>query len=313
MEELAERGVVGFKAFMCDSGLAEFPRADDLTLFKGMKEAARLDLPVAVHAENQEIVNALRVRFRLKDRHDVAAFLASRPVIAEVEAISRAGALAREAGCRVHIVHVSSWTGLAAALDARDKGADISIETCPHYLTFTAADMERIGAAAKCAPPLRDPGQRDLLRRALLKGEIDIVASDHSPCPPEMKNRDDFFEVWGGIAGVQYTRSVLIGMGLDAAAIARLTSATPAKRFDIARKGAIEIGFDADLALVDFGAGQTVAEDTMLLRHRISPYLGMTLPGVVRQTLRRGEVIFRDGAVMANSKGVPIGPHRSER
>src|SRR5579862_4854089 len=207
MAELADRGVVGFKAFLCDSGLPEFPRADDLTLFEGLREAARLGLPVAVHAESQEITNQLAQRIGPRDRGSIQAFLASRPVIAELEAIHRATLLAREAGAKLHIVHVSSGRGVAIAAEARAQGTDVSIETCPHYLFFTEEDVERLGAIAKCTPPLRSSAEQDGLWTQLLGGAVDIVASDHSPAPPDMKT-GDFGKAWGGIAGVQSTFAV---------------------------------------------------------------------------------------------------------
>jgi allantoinase len=271
LAELADRGVVGFKAFLCDSGLPEFPRADDLTLYEGMKESARLGLPVAVHAESEEVTKRLSNRMTASSRHDIAAFVESRPVIAEVEAISRAGLLARETGCRLHIVHISSGKGVAAALEARSLGADISLETCPHYLLFTEEDFLRIGAFAKCAPPLRKPAERDSLWASVLRGEVDVIGSDHSPCPPEMKRRENFFEIWGGIAGVQLTLPALIDKGLDPIRLAALTSSNGARRFGIHRRGAIEPGAIADLALIDFNASQTVREESLFQRHRITP------------------------------------------
>ncbi len=204
MAELADRGVVGFKAFLCDSGLPEFPRADDLTLFEGLCEAARLGLPVAVHAESQEITQGLAQKIAQQERSSVRAFLASRPLLAELEAIQRATLLAREAGAKLHIVHVSSGRGVALAAEARAQGTDVSIETCPHYLFFTEEDVERLGAVAKCAPPLRNSVEQDALWTQLIAGNVDIVASDHSPAPPEMKT-SDFGRAWGGIAGVQST------------------------------------------------------------------------------------------------------------
>ena len=163
MAELADRGVVGFKAFLCDSGLPEFPRADDFTLWTGLAEAARLDLPVSVHAENQEITQALSRAMAEQGRTGARDFLESRPVIAEVEAIQRATLFAGEAGAKLHIVHVSSGRGVVAAAEAKARGVDVSIETCAHYLFFTEEDLERLGAIAKCAPPLRDAEQhRDL-------------------------------------------------------------------------------------------------------------------------------------------------------
>src|SRR5580658_6608406 len=312
LAELADRGVVGFKAFLCDSGLAEFPRADDLTLYEGMKEAARLGLPVAVHAESEEITKRLSKRITEAGRHDIAAFLESRPVIAEVEAISRAGLLARETGCMLHIVHISSGRGVAAALEARALGADISLETCPHYLLFTEDDLLRIGAVAKCAPPLRGHSERDALWSSVQRGEVDVIGSDHSPCPPEMKRRENFFEIWGGIAGVQWTLPALIDKGLDPIQLAALTSSNGARRFGIDRRGVIEPGAYADLALVDLNASQVVREESLFQRHKITPYLGMNLRGVVRKTIRRGEVIYSDGAITALTPGVLIKPTRNE-
>jgi allantoinase len=314
LAELADRGVVGFKAFLCDSGLPEFPRADELTLYEGMREAARAGLPVAVHAESEEITTRLSQRMAEDGRRDIAAFLDSRPVIAEVEAIARAGLLARETGCKLHVVHVSSGKGVAAALEARSRGADISIETCPHYLLFTEDDLERIGAAAKCAPPLRCRSERDALWASLLRGEVDVIGSDHSPCPPEMKERDNFFEIWGGIAGVQWTLPALIDNGIDKGLelthLAALTSSNGARRFGVDRRGAIEAGSYADLALVDLNATQFVRLESLFQRHRITPYLGMELRGVVGKTIRRGEVIYSEGTITARTPGSLVRPKR---
>lgn len=295
LAELADRGVVGFKAFLCDSGLPEFPRADDLTLYEGMREAARLDLPVAVHAESEEIVKGLATRLRDAGRRDIPAFLESRPVIAEVEAIHRAGLLARETGCRLHIVHISSGRGVAAALEARAAGADVSIETCPHYLFFTEDDLLRIGAVAKCAPPLRSASEREALWHAVVRGDVDIIGSDHSPCPPDMKARENFFEIWGGIAGVQTTLPVLIERGLDPHRIALTTATNGARRFRLANKGATDVGFHADLALVDMGARCEVNKGMLRHRHKVSPYGGYSLRGLVRATVRRG-IVNNQGA-----------------
>jgi allantoinase len=308
LADLAGRGVIGFKAFLCDSGLPEFPRADDLTLYEGMREAARLNLPVAVHAESEEITKALTRRILESGRHDIPAFLESRPVLAEVEAINRAGLLARETGCKLHIVHISSGRGVAAALEARSLGADISIETCPHYLLFTEDDLLRIGAIAKCTPPLRDREECGALTDCVIRGEVDMIASDHSPCPPDMKLNENFFGIWGGIAGVQWTRAALVEQGIDMSAIANLTAARGASRFNIANKGTIEAGKHADLAIMDPSAVQTVSEDGLFQRHRITPYLGMKLHGVTRHTIRRGQIIFSNGTISATSTGAFVRP-----
>ncbi len=306
MAELADRGVVGFKAFLCDSGLPEFPRADDQTLLDGLREAARLGLPVAVHAESQELTQPPH------DRASVNAFLASRPVIAELEAIQRATLLAREAGAKLHIVHVSSGRGATLAAEARAKGTDVSIETCPHYLFFTEEDVERLGAVAKCAPPLRAAAEQNALWMQLLEGTVDIVTSDHSPAPPEMKS-GDFGKAWGGVAGVQSTLSVLLDRGyhcrqLPLDRIAALIASEPARRFQIAGKGSIAVGMDADLALVDISRLVQLRPEDLKQRHALSPYLGRTLRGCVVRTIRRGETIFASGEITARSRGNFVRP-----
>ena len=310
MAELADRGVVGFKAFLCDSGLPEFPRADDLTLFEGLREAARLGLPVAVHAESQEITEGLKRRI---EHGSVRDFLDSRPVIAELEAIQRATLLAREAGAKLHIVHVSSGRGVLLAAEARAQGTDVSIETCPHYLFFTEDDVERLGAVAKCAPPLRSAVDQDALWTQLLAGNVDIVASDHSPAPPEMKT-GDFGRAWGGIAGVQSTLAVLLDRGyychkLSLERITSLIASEPARRFRIPSKGAIAIGMDADLALVDISRSAHLQAGHLKQRNALSPYIGSTLRGCVVRTIRRGETIFVSGEIVARTPGRFVRPN----
>jgi allantoinase len=313
MAELAARGVVGFKAFMCDSGLPEFPRADDFTLFEGLTEAARLGLPVAVHAESHELTQGLSRKMAEQGRTSARDFLESRPVIAEVEAIDRASRLAGEAGAKLHIVHISSGRGVVAAAEAKVRGVDVSIETCAHYLFFTEEDLERMGAIAKCAPPLRDAVQHDALWNTLLDGTIEIVASDHSPAPLEMKT-GAIMHAWGGIAGVQSTLAVLLDQGhfrrdLPLERIASLTAAVPAQRFRIAHKGALAPGNDADVTLVDLRGSYTLKAEDLQQRHAISPYIGASFRGVVRRTLRRGETIFAEGTITARTQGALVRPN----
>jgi allantoinase len=307
--EMADRGVVGFKAFMCDSGLPEFPRADDQTLHDGMVEAAKLHLPVAVHAEDQKITRSLSQRM---EGCTVRDFLESRPVVAEVEAIRRVLELAKQTGAPLHIVHVSSGRGVSLAAEARADGVDVSIETCPHYLWFTEEDVERLGTIAKCAPPLRSAEHQRALWDELVARRVDIVASDHSPAEPSMKARD-FVSAWGGIAGVQSTLPVLLERGyhdrrLTLQRITDLVSATPARRFRIAHKGTLERGNDADVVLIDAGAAFTLEREDLQQRHKVSPYVGATFRGALRATMRRGETIFADGHVTAATCGTFVRP-----
>jgi allantoinase len=309
MAELAERGVVGFKAFMCDAGLPEFPCADDRTLIDGMHEAARLGLPVAVHAESEEVTKACAAAARGRGARD---FLASRPLTAELQAIRRALQIAREARVKLHIVHVSSGSGIAMAAEARAAGVDVSTETCPHYLFFTQEDLERLGTVAKCAPPLRSVEERDALWTELRRGRIDIVASDHSPTDPALK-AGDFMSAWGGIAGVQSTLAVLLDRshdqrGLAFQQIAALLAEAPARRFAIPRKGRIAAGYDADLAVIDPDEWYTLTADHLHQRHKTSPYIGSSFDGVVRYTIRRGETIFNSGRITAPTTGRLVRP-----
>ncbi len=314
MAAMADRGVVGFKAFMCDSGLPEFPRADAATLHDGMAEAATLGLPVAVHAESEELVHSLS---RRASGHSARDFLNSRPVIAEIEAIQRALLFAAETGASLHIVHVSTGRGVALAAEARAKGVDVSVETCPHYLWFTEDDVERLGTIAKCAPPLRPSSDAHALWDELVAGHVDIVASDHSPTEPANK-AGDFFSAWGGIAGVQSTLPVLIDRGyhdrhLPLERLAALVAAAPARRFRIAHKGTLTQGHDADVVLIDPAASFTLEKGDLQQRHKMSPYIGHTFRGTIRRTLRRGETIFLDGRITALSTGRFVRPVESNR
>jgi len=302
MPDLAERGVIGFKAFMCDSGLPQFPACDDATLYEGMRLAAQLGLPVAVHAESEALTAYLAQQKRQQGQTTWRDYLDSRPVFTELEAIQRALLLAQETGCKLHIVHISSGAGVVMAAEARAKGVDVSIETCPHYLAFTEEDLERLGALGKCAPPLRSELQRTLLWEQVLQGQVDIIASDHSPSPPEMKQGHDFFSLWGGIAGVQSTLGVLLSegwrqRGLALEQIAALLAANPAKRFGLAQKGRLAEGYDADFALVDLGQTYTLRQEDLYYRHPISPYLGCTFVGVVKETWLRGRRVYASGKI----------------
>jgi allantoinase len=293
LEALRDCGVVGLKAFMCNSGIGDFPHVDEKTLRAGMRRAAELDLLVAVHAESEEMTSALTGAARAAGKKGVRDYLDSRPIAAELQAIRSAIDLAVETGCRLHIVHVSCALGIAFVAEARANGIDVTCETCPHYLVLTEQDMEQLGAVAKCSPPLRSRGEQRDLRGWL--SDVTTVGSDHSPSPPEMKQRDNFFDVWGGISGCQHLLPLLIDAGMSPAEICRLTSADVAARFRIWGKGALAIGNDADFSLVDLNATETVTAESLHYRHKQSPYVGRTLRARVRRTFLRGQTIYDDG------------------
>lgn len=316
MEELAARGVVGFKAFMSNSGIDDFPASDDLTLYEGMREAARLDCLVAVHAENDSMTTMLARRAVAEGRTGVVDYLRSRPVVAELEAIERAILFAGETGCRLHVVHVSSGRGVSLVAEARSRGVDVSCETCPHYLVLTEDDVERLGAIAKCAPPVRSRQEQDALWAHIFAGTLPMLASDHSPAPAEMKSSDNFFQVWGGISGCQTLLQLLLTEGysqrdLPLTAIARLIAGYVAQRFGISpRKGRIEVGADADLVLVDLESSQVLRANDLLYRHKHSCYVGKTLRGRVVRTLVRGNTVWLDGKLVSGPVGRLIIPAR---
>jgi allantoinase len=309
LDGLAERGVVGFKAFMSTTGTDDFQPTDDLTLYQGMQRAAQLGKIVAVHAENRTITDGLARQAIAAGRTGARDYLASRPVVAETEAIARAIGLAEATGCRLHIVHVSTGRGVALVAEAQARGVDVTCETCPHYLVLSDDDVERIGALAKCAPPLRDQSEIAALWEHIGNGSITIVASDHSPAPPDMKTDPSFFAVWGGISGCQSTLSLLltagyVERGLPLATITHLISAGSAQRFGLwPRKGAIAAGADADLALVDLSGSAELRSADLHYRHKQSPYVGMRLRGRVVHTLVRGQRVVREGRVIPQAAG----------
>jgi allantoinase len=297
LDELAARGVVGFKAFMSASGVPEFAASDDLTLLEGMARAARLGLPVAVHAESEALTSRLAARAVAEGRVAMRDYLGSRPVVAELEAIGRAIAFAAETGCALHVVHVSTGRGVALVREARARGVDVTCETCPHYLVLDAEDAERLGAVAKCAPPLRAAEERDGL------WGVDLIATDHSPSPAGLKQGDDHFAIWGGIAGAQTLLALVYDAGVPPARLAELLSAAPARRFGLPGKGALAVGADADVVLVDPAGAWTVAAEDLLDRHRLSPFAGRRLRGRVVRTILRGTTVARDGRTVGAPRG----------
>ena len=307
--ELAERGAVGVKAFLCESGVAEFPAIADDDLGAAIRAAASAGLLVALHAEDDTLVRDATARVRASGRTDAGAWLASRPPLAEIRAVARACAAAKNTGARVHIVHLSAADALGAIGVARAEGTDITVETCAHYLVFDEADVLVAGPLLKCAPPIRERANREALWDAVLGGRIDLIASDHSPCTREAKTRgaDDIFAAWGGVAGVQSLLPAVFteaarrsGGALDLSAVAGFIAwrlaAKPADRFGLSpRKGRIASGSDADIVLFDPTRDWTLQAPAVQTRSGLTPYAGRSFAGAVVRTLVRGTTVFVNG------------------
>jgi allantoinase len=300
---MADGGVVGFKCFLTHSGLDEFPNATRADLEAAMPVIAGLGLPLIAHAELDPCGPSAG------DARGYATYLASRPGDMELRAIRLLIELCRKTRCRTHVVHLSNAEALADIERAKDEGLPFTAETCPHYLTFAAEDVPDGATEFKCAPPIRDAENREALWRGLARGVIDFVVSDHSPCAPELKKMaaGDFLGAWGGIAGLQFTLPATWtgakrrGHGLED--VARWTSANTAAFAGLTQKGALEKGRDADLAIVDDAELFDLAPEAVRHRHKVTPYLGRRMLGVVDATYLRGAPAYERGAAAPRARG----------
>lgn len=304
LTELRLRGAVGLKAFMTDSGVEEFERIADDDLRDALALAANAGHAVAVHCEDDAMTRIAGDRAGAAGRTDAKAWLDSRPADAEALAIDRLADAAFATAARVHVVHVSGRAALSAVRRAKARSVPLTAETCPHYLTFTSADVERVGAALKCAPPIRSAEDRSELWRALGDGTLDLVASDHSPCPAEMK-QGGVMSAWGGIAGVQTFLPALLTEGLSAKRLrlpdlVRLVSEAPARLLGLfPRKGSIRPHSDADLVFIDPEREWTLEAAAIQARSAVSPYAGRRFTGAVVRTIVRGVTVQVDGEIVA--------------
>lgn len=313
LDGLARAGVIGFKAFMSASGSDDFPASDELTLYEAMGTIADLGLPLLLHAESERMTAELTARAAAEGRTSVRDYLESRPPVAESEAIASAIELAAVTGCPLHIVHVSTARGVQLVATAHARGQDVSCEVTAHHLLLTENDAVELGAAAKCAPPLRSVVEVAALWQLVSEDETLFVVSDHSPAPPELKLGDDFFAIWGGIAGLQSTVELMVseslsGGRLEVTQLPRVLAAAAAHRFRLPGKGTLAAGMDADLTLLDTGAERVLSRAELLDRHRSSPYVGRTLSARTYATYLRGDLIYRDGRLVGPPRGRLLKP-----
>jgi allantoinase len=294
LDELAglhEAGVLGFKCFLLDSGVEEFPHLPPTEFAAAMAETGRLGALMIVHAEDADEV--------AECAHGTAyrGFLESRPDAAEERAITLVVDTARATGARAHVVHLSASGAVPTLRAARAEGVDVSVETCPHYLHFEAGSIPDGATELKCCPPIRDAANRDALWAALADGDIDMVVSDHSPCTAELKRSEsgDFADAWGGIASLQLGLPVVWTSarerGVPLVDVVRWMATAPARRVGLTGKGEIAIGADADLCI--FAPDEPWVVDPARLHHKnpVSAYAGRTLTGTVRATWLRGRPI----------------------
>lgn len=305
LDAMNEDGVIGYKAFASNSGV-DFARLDDDMLYAGLLLTHKLGNVIGLHAENEYVTAYLGKQMRAGGRTDRASWPASRPPVAELEAIQRACFWANATGGNLHVVHISIAEGIREATKWKAQGAHVTVETCPHYLFFDEQDFERIGPAAKCAPPLREREEVEALWQCVLDGQVDTIGSDHSPCNWEEKAKgmDDIWKAWGGISGVQSMLPALLTEGVHKRGLAltdlsRMLSANPARLFGLyPQKGAIRPGADADLVVVDLEAEWTLTADQLLYKNKFSAYEGYSFKGKVQQTLVRGQTVFADGEIL---------------
>jgi len=310
LEALAESGAIGFKAFLSTTGNKEFEAVDDITLLNGMKQIAKLGKILALHSESAAVTNWLKVQKEKEGKFTADDYLETRPIMAEVEAVQRAIYYSEVTGCPLHFVHISSAEAIEIIEQAKRKGLNITVETCPHYLLFNHQHLRELGTVAKCAPPLREKEEQEKLMNLLINQKFDMISSDHSPCPYELKDPKihNLFQAWGGISGGQFTLLSMIELAvkykIPFELVAKWTAQAPSERFGLSdRKGAITEGRDADLAIVTLNESFTVTEENFYAKHKESLYVGHTFPCKITGTINRGNVVYENGRVLEVAPG----------
>jgi allantoinase len=315
LHPLREAGVFGFKCFLVPSGVPEFAHVVESDLREAMPILAALDVPLLAHAEMPRPIDAAMRRLRDEDPRRYRTWLRSRPPQAERDAIAMLVTLSREFRAPIHVVHLSAAMALPILRRARREGVAVTVETCPHYLYFRSGGVPAGAVQFKCAPPIRDSANRDVLWRALQKGLIDFIVSDHSPCPPSLKSgaQGDFFKAWGGIASLElrlpvaWTAARARGVGIET--VARWLAEAPARLAGLAgRKGTIAAGADADLVVWDPSKVFHVKPSSLHQKNKLTPYDGKPLAGVVQATYLRGNLIFERGRFAGDARGALLAP-----
>jgi len=301
---LDAEGVIAYKGFMSNSGV-DFERIDDDVLYAGLNCMREMGNVIGVHAENEWVTAYLGQQMRDSGRTDRASWTQSRPPETELEAIQRACYWAKVSGGNLHIVHVTIAEGIRAIAQAKRDGIHVTAETCPHYLFFDEHDFERLGPAAKCAPPLRSRENVEAMWQCVSEGLIDTIGSDHSPCNWEEKAKglDNIWKAWGGISGIQTMLPALLSEGVNKRSLPlpqlmKLLAINPARLFGIyPQKGAIAVGYDADLVVVDLDREWTLTTDQLFYKNKHSAFIGYSFKGAVERTFVRGQTVYQNGQI----------------
>lgn len=313
---LIDAGVPGFKCFMIHSGIDGFAWVDENDLRLALEKLCGTGLPLLAHAEVAEPIDDATKK--LEPAGDgwrrYSTYLASRPQMAESDAIALLIGLVEEFKTPIHIVHLSSAGAALALLESASRqGLPITVETCAHYLCFSAEEIPDGATEFKCAPPIRNADNRERLLEALERGAIDMITTDHSPCPPAMKCRDEgrFDKAWGGISSLGLALpavwKVMHGRGVNLESMAKWMASAPARLAGLeGRKGAVAAGADADLVVFDDAAEWTISESDLRFRHRLSPYVGVAARGRVRETWLRGELVFSADEFCGSPRGIEL-------
>ena len=311
IEALAKSGVRGFKCFLINPGIDSFSMVTERELRTALPRVAQTGLPLLVHAELPGPVGAATSALATADWNSYNTYVNSRPDEAELSAIRLLLSFCREFRFRLHVVHLSTCEVISLLRSAKAEGLPVSVETCPHYLYFSAETIRNGATLCKCAPPIRSAKNRERLWQGLRDGIIDLIVTDHSPCPPAMK-QGDFRKAWGGVASLSLALPVIWteagNRGFTLSDIARWMSAAPARLAGCdARKGRLAAGFDADFVIFEPEAEFVVEKQRLYQRHAISPYMGEKLRGVVRATYLRGQPVFSEGEFPRAPRGKEFG------
>lgn len=311
LKDMAGAGVVGFKAFMSTCGDrmidGDMENVDDYSLWEGMRRIKETGLPLLLHCENALITDILGKKHAEEGPNTLANYVASRPVFTEVEAVRRAIFFAKETGCKLTICHCSCPEAIEEVTKARAEGIDVVAESCTHYFYFTTDELDEIGNTAKCSPPIRDKKNLEGMWEKLFNGEIEFIGSDHSPCTPDLKEGKPF-SAWGGISGLQNAYDILFDEAVNKRRMSLsqfvdITATNAARYFGLENKGSIQVGFDADLALIDPNKSYKIVEEELEYKNKISAYMDREVGCKVVRTIVRGETVYDEDNGPKEDKG----------